>query len=91
MCVMVANQGVEDHSIQQPHLRRAGPGHAAQQGKALGQARPALVLVLQLGHHAQRLTKVFLMQTLQLRLVPAFTLQHPVIALHQQNERPSTL
>ena len=81
MGVVVADQGIENHRIQQTqYLWRTRSGHAADHVKALFQTRPTLVLVFQFRYHAKCLAEIFLMQPQALAICSLIS----VITLNQQ-------
>ena len=80
--VVVSDQGVEHHRIQQAnHLWSTGLGSSAQQCKASLKIRTSLILIFQLGRHTQRLAEIFLMQAQPL-IIGVFA---AVVATHQQD------
>ncbi|MPN29067.1 hypothetical protein SDC9_176515 [bioreactor metagenome] len=80
VCVMIADQGIEDHVVEQAqNLRCAGAGNPSNQVETLPQPRATFILVFRLRHHAQRLTKILLVQTPSKTLcicLPVVTLDH---------------
>lgn len=80
MRIVVADQGIEDHAIEQTqNLGRTGTRDTANKIKALRQIRTTFVLVFHFGHHVQGLAKVLLVHKQPMRL----RVQNFVIARHQ--------